>query len=262
MCFFFSKDEFVIRSEGERIAFLQNILLDFLAANDDPMFSVARKFIWTKLFRDVVVAGENEFASIDEKKDYLLSKMLPNPHDEKIHINYADACKIAQYLTGKQEFLQRSSEYFIRIQMMHEPVRIQIQAINCLAMVAKVDPFILKRNEMPANRIESFPMAPISVRASIIHLIGKCVLKLPGLIDDYYGLLSMGIRDTGIMVRKQTIKIFRDICIKYPNFDKIPEICVEMIKCANEHAANRKSIGDAFIKTWLTPCASNEKVNY
>ena len=35
-------------------------------------------------------------------------------------------------------------------------------------------------------------------------------------------------------MRKRVIKIFRDICMEQPEFDKIPEMCVKMIRRVND----------------------------
>ena len=42
------------------------------------------------------------------------------------------------------------------------------------------------------------------------------------------------LQDTGISVRKRVIKIFRDICVEQPEFKKIPEMCVKMIRRVND----------------------------
>ena len=48
-------------------------------------------------------------------------------------------------------------------------------------------------------------------------------------------------QDTGISVRKRVIKIFRDICIEQPDFTKIPEMCVKMIRRVNDEEGIRVS---------------------
>lgn len=42
------------------------------------------------------------------------------------------------------------------------------------------------------------------------------------------------LQDTGISVRKRVIKIFRDICVEHSDFEKIPEMCVKMIRRVND----------------------------
>lgn len=73
-----------------------------------------------------------------------------------------------------------------------------------------------------------------SVREAAVELVGKFILIRPELIPQYYDMLSERILDTGISVRKRVIKIFKDICIEHPDFDKIPEMCVKMIRRVND----------------------------
>ena len=37
-------------------------------------------------------------------------------------------------------------------------------------------------------------------------------------------------QDTGVSVRKRVIKILKDICVMQPDFPKISEICVKIIR--------------------------------
>jgi hypothetical protein len=45
-------------------------------------------------------------------------------------------------------------------------------------------------------------------------------------------------QDTGVSVRKRVIKILKDICMECPEFPKIPEICVKMIRRVNDEEGN------------------------
>lgn len=73
-----------------------------------------------------------------------------------------------------------------------------------------------------------------SVREAAVELVGKFILIRPELIPKYYDMLSERILDTGISVRKRVIKIFKDICIDQQDFNKIPEMCVKMIRRVND----------------------------
>lgn len=53
-------------------------------------------------------------------------------------------------------------------------------------------------------------------------------------------------------VRKRVIKILRDICIECPNFSKIPEICVKMIRRVNDEDGIRKLVMEVFQNMWFT----------
>ena len=69
-----------------------------------------------------------------------------------------------------------------------------------------------------------------NVREAAVDLIGQFILKCPKLIKQYYDMIIDRILDTGISVRKRVIKILRDICLEHPDFEKIPEICLKMIR--------------------------------
>ena len=42
------------------------------------------------------------------------------------------------------------------------------------------------------------------------------------------------LQDMGVSVRKRVIKIMKDICVQQPDFSKINEICVKMIRRIND----------------------------
>ena len=53
-------------------------------------------------------------------------------------------------------------------------------------------------------------------------------------------------QDTGVSVRKRVIKIMKDICVECPDFPKIPEICVKMIRRVNDEEGIRKLVMEVF----------------
>jgi len=50
------------------------------------------------------------------------------------------------------------------------------------------------------------------------------------------------VQDTGVSVRKRVIKIFRDICLSQPDFEKIPEMCMRMITRIDDEETIRVSM--------------------
>ena len=71
-------------------------------------------------------------------------------------------------------------------------------------------------------------------REAAIDLVGKFILSKEDLISKYYEAICGRILDTGVSVRKRVIKIFKEICMDYPGYAKIPEICVLMIRRIND----------------------------
>jgi cohesin loading factor subunit SCC2 len=58
-----------------------------------------------------------------------------------------------------------------------------------------------------------------------------------------------------VSVRKRVIKILRDICLEYPNYNKIPEMCVKMIRRINDEEGIRKLVMEVFQHMWFMPVA-------
>ena len=54
--------------------------------------------------------------------------------------------------------------------------------------------------------------------------------------------MLLDFQDTGISVRKRVIKIFRDICVEHSDFDKIPDMCVKMIRRVNDEEGIKVSL--------------------
>ncbi|XP_020815684.1 nipped-B protein [Drosophila serrata] len=211
------------------------------------------------------------FNTLDARKQYLISKIKPysisgeqnlisNQHI-KTYIDYNNAQLIAQYLATKRPFSQSFDGCLKKIILVvNEPsIAVRTRAMKCLANIVEVDPFVLKRKDMQMGVNQKFLDTAISVREAAVDLVGKFVLSNQELIDQYYDMLSTRILDTGVSVRKRVIKILRDICIEYPDFGKIPEICVKMIRRVNDEEGIQKLVTEVFMKMWFTPCIKNDK---
>ena len=61
------------------------------------------------------------------------------------------------------------------------------------------------------------------------------------------------IQDTGVSVRKRVIKILKDICLEFPGYERIPDICVRMIRRINDEEGIRKLVMEVFQNMWFVP---------
>lgn len=125
--------------------------------------------------------------------------------------------------------------------------------MKCLTMIVEADPSVLGRHDMQMGVNASFLDQSTSVREASVDLVGKFVLSRPELISKYYEMLSNRILDTGVSVRKRVIKILKDICIECPEFPKVPELCVKMIRRVNDEEGIRKLVMEVFQNMWFTP---------
>ncbi|XP_017893232.1 nipped-B-like protein B [Ceratina calcarata] len=197
---------------------------------------------------------------IEEKKKYIISRIRPYSTGTKsdilqTYIDYNSAELISQYLASKRPFSQSFDRYLKQILhvLTESFIAIRTKAMKCLTVIVEADPSVLARVDMQLGVKHSFLDHATSVREAAVDLVGKFVLSRPELIDKYYDMLSARILDTGVSVRKRVIKILKDICMECPDFPKIPEICVKMIRRVNDEEGIRKLVMEVFQNMWFTP---------
>lgn len=207
------------------------------------------------------------FRLLDTRKATYLSQVCPfggknaGISEIKTYIDYGNANLIAQYLASKRSFSQSFDKYLQKIILVvREPVvAIRTRAMKCLGNIVEVDQMVLARKDMQMGVHQKLLDTAISVREAAVDLVGKYILSDPDLIDQYYDMISTRILDTGVSVRKRVIKILRDICIEYPEQEKIPDICVKMIRRVNDEEGIQKLVMDVFMTMWFNPCNPNDK---
>lgn len=119
------------------------------------------------------------------------------------------------------------------------PVR--TKALRCLSAVVEADPGVLVRADIEMAVSSRLMDTSISVREAAVDLLGRFLVCRPDLTTQYYPMLSERIRDKGVSVRKRVIRILRDICIEQPDFPRIAEICVKIIRRVNDEESVKVS---------------------
>ncbi|XP_065206815.1 nipped-B-like protein [Planococcus citri] len=198
-----------------------------------------------------------------EIRDNFPSTKVMQTEIQHTYIDYESAELVSRYLASKRPF-SRSFETFLKHiikVLMETSVGIRTKAMKCLTMIVEADPGVLALKEMQMGVFHSFLDHSTSVREAAVDLVGKFVLNQPSLIDNYYEMLSNRLLDTGVSVRKRVIKILKDICIEYPEYSKIPEICVKMIRRVNDEEGIRKLVMEVFQNMWFTPVKESSRSN-
>ncbi|KAL4710687.1 hypothetical protein ACJJTC_004332 [Scirpophaga incertulas] len=215
------------------------------------------------------VISAEKFKTIQRRKHFFLEKIRPFRYQGgtqvqvmQSYIDYSGAELISQYLASKRSFSQSFDRYLRKILVIlcENTIAIRTKAMKCLAMIVEADPAVLARPDMQIGVNRSFLDQSTAVREAAVDLVGKFVLSRPDLIDKYYGMLSNRILDTGVSVRKRVIKILKDICIECPEFPKIPEICVKMIRRVNDEEGIRKLVMEVFQNMWFSPCPNSARI--
>lgn len=281
---------------GDTTQSLQESILEYLAFNgqNEPALQFARQFYTAQWYRDTTVEAENKIKqqlntsgsddegefdekegerttevmqNVEKRKAFLLSMIMSShsaqetlrPSSSKL--DYDSACLVARYLSSKRPFAQSFDVYLTQILkvLSETAVAVRTKAMKCLSAVVESDPGILARNDMQRGVHGRFLDQSTSVREAAVELVGKFILIRPELIPKYYDMLSERILDTGISVRKRVIKIFKDICIDQPEFAKVPEMCVKMIRRVNDEEGIKKLVNDVFQTMWFCPISTRER---
>uniref|UniRef100_A0A673IU30 Nipped-B protein n=1 Tax=Sinocyclocheilus rhinocerous TaxID=307959 RepID=A0A673IU30_9TELE len=281
--------------QGDETQRLQKALLGYMDENaeTDPALTFARKFYIAQWFRDCTTEAEKAMRNQNQKEDdsegtqhakelqatgdimqraetrkkflHTVIKSTPNQFTtlrmNSDTVDYEDACLIVRYLASTRPFSQSFDIYLTQILRVlgESAIAVRTKAMKCLSEVVAVDPSILARSDMQRGVHGRLMDNSTSVREAAVELLGRFVLSRPQLTEQYYDMLIERILDTGISVRKRVIKILRDICLEQPNFSKITEMCVKMIRRVNDEEGIKKLVNETFQKLWFTPTASHDK---
>uniref|UniRef100_A0AAQ4PLU0 Nipped-B protein n=1 Tax=Gasterosteus aculeatus aculeatus TaxID=481459 RepID=A0AAQ4PLU0_GASAC len=286
-------DRILRETQGsDEIPKLQKALLDYIHEHmeTDPALVFARKFYIAQWFRDTITEADKAVKSQNDDEDlrhqsmdvdsteeivqraetrkkFLRKVMKTSPSDwSSFSINsdtvaYEDSCLIVRYLASMRPFSQSFDIYLSQILRVlgESAIAVRTKAMKCLSEVVAVDPSILARLDMQRGVHCRLMDNSTSVREAAVELLGRFVLSRPQLIEQYYDMLIERILDTGISVRKRVIKILRDICLELPDFHKITEMCVRMIRRVNDEEGIKKLVNETFQKIWFTPTPSHDK---
>uniref|UniRef100_A0A671Q2T8 Nipped-B protein n=1 Tax=Sinocyclocheilus anshuiensis TaxID=1608454 RepID=A0A671Q2T8_9TELE len=281
--------------QGDETQRLQKALLGYMDENaeTDPALTFARKFYIAQWFRDCTTESEKAMRNQNQKEEdsegtqhakelqatgdimqraetrkkflHTVIKSTPNQFTtlrmNSDTVDYEDACLIVRYLASTRPFSQSFDIYLTQILRVlgESAIAVRTKAMKCLSEVVAVDPSILARSDMQRGVHGRLMDNSTSVREAAVELLGRFVLSRPQLTEQYYDMLIERILDTGISVRKRVIKILRDICLEQPNFSKITEMCVKMIRRVNDEEGIKKLVNETFQKLWFTPTASHDK---
>uniref|UniRef100_A0A8C7X5C1 Nipped-B protein n=1 Tax=Oryzias sinensis TaxID=183150 RepID=A0A8C7X5C1_9TELE len=274
----------ILREVGDTIQQLQKALLLFLL--------FARNFYIAQWYRDTTTEVEKALKSQNDDEDTkfhhlskeddsteeivqkaesrkkFLRKVIKtsssNITSQRMNsdtVDYEDSCLIVRYLASMRPFAQSFDIYLSQILRVlgESAIAVRTKAMKCLCEVVAVDPSILARLDMQRGVHCRLMDNSTSVREAAVELLGRFVLSRPELIEQYYDMLIERILDTGISVRKRVIKILRDICLELPDFHKITEMCVKMIRRVNDEEGIKKLVNETFQKLWFSPTPNHDK---
>ncbi|XP_019855038.1 PREDICTED: nipped-B-like protein isoform X1 [Amphimedon queenslandica] len=161
---------------------------------------------------------------------------------------------VTRYLSSEKTFSKTFDLYLASLlKILNEPsVHVRTKAMKALSAIVTSDPDILSKPDLKRAVQSRFSDSSTLVREAAVELIGRFVLVQPKLTEQYYEMLMIRIRDSGVSVRKRVIKILKDICVNQPDFDKVTEICVQILRRILDEEGIKQLVTVIFYQLWFT----------
>lgn len=161
---------------------------------------------------------------------------------------------ISQTVVSKRSLFSSFDTYLQHlIRMLYEPtIALRARALKCLTSIIGEDPDILRRKEVHQAVHARLLDTSVSVREAAVELTGKFMLTNMQLCEQYFDILIERILDTGISVRKRVIKVLKELYIRFPTFEKNPEICVRILLRFNDDESVQELVTKVFQQVWFS----------
>uniref|UniRef100_A0A1I8FGJ8 Nipped-B protein n=1 Tax=Macrostomum lignano TaxID=282301 RepID=A0A1I8FGJ8_9PLAT len=247
-------DEAPITKE-ERIVILQKAIVDYLNAEDvDASVHYAVRFYLAQWYKDCAkevertlqqqrdAANNDESAVAHESLDVLESRRTALLV-RSCEFGAADS----QQLASKRRLMStgRSDAYMLDYE----------EACLVCRYLASMRPFSQSFDIYLSQILKVLNEQSVAVRTKAIKcLTARCRVGPVG--------AGAGSRHRAEQFTRAqaVIKIFRDICVEQPDFNKIPEMCVKMIRRVNDEEGIRKLVNEVFQAMWFSPVKESHNV--
>lgn len=277
-------------TSNEKLKILESSLIDYLVtSNSSDIIVYACSFYvgeWYKeTVEDMESAKSKHKASMDSEatdkelrkaeKKYermmkkgadmkeFLSKLLDKKELQRrreksgyITMVDSDAVWAVKHLAQQREFAHLFDTYLKHIVFgagSEHIVALRSKALKCLSSIIEADYSVLILEDVQQAVHTRMVDSHAQVRESAVELIGRFVLYDEEYVRKYYSQIAERILDTGVAVRKRVIRIMREICEKFPTFEKIPDMLARMIRRVVDEEGVKKLVYETFTTLWFHP---------
>ncbi|CAJ0606280.1 unnamed protein product [Cylicocyclus nassatus] len=168
----------------------------------------------------------------------------------------SDVAWCIKYLAAKREFTHSFDTFLKQIIAgitTETTVSLRTKAMRCLTQIIESDQSVLLMPEVSSAAHNRMTDSNAAVREATVEMIGKFVVANYDAIPTYYPLLAERLMDTGLAVRKRVIRIMREICEKFPNFEQIPTMLAQIVRRVQDEEGVKKLVLETFQNLWFQP---------
>eukprot|EP00761_Pharyngomonas_kirbyi_P004845 gb/GECH01004850.1/.p1 GENE.gb/GECH01004850.1/~~gb/GECH01004850.1/.p1 ORF type:complete len:1640 (+),score=346.14 gb/GECH01004850.1/:1-4920(+) len=130
--------------------------------------------------------------------------------------------------------------------------KIRSKAVRSLRGIVETDIQVLTREEVQTAIRQRSVDSSISVRESVIELVGKCMTTDMDLIPFYINMPLERVKDTGISVRKRAVNILGDLSKYIKDDELITSICIGLASRMNDETSIKDKVLIAFKDLWFS----------
>ncbi|KAJ6795400.1 nipped-B-like protein [Iris pallida] len=238
---------------------VQQILLNYLQETgpEDDSNLFTRWFYLSVWFKDD--------PSSQEKIGYyfsrLKSKSILRDSGSTLSLSRNWAKKICLALGQNNSFIRGFDKIlFLLLASLREnsPI-LRAKALRAVSSIVEADPEVLCDPRVQCAVEGRFCDSAISVREAALELVGRHIASHPDVGLKYFLKVSERIKDTGVSVRKRSIKIIRDLCTSNSNFSEATSAFIEIIsRVTDEESSVQDLVCKTFYEFWFEEPSRNE----
>lgn len=129
---------------------------------------------------------------------------------------------------------------------------LRAKALRSVSLIVEADPEVLCDIRVQSAVEGRFCDTAISAREAALELVGRHIASHPDVGLKYFEKVAERIKDTGVSVRKRSIKIIRDLCTSNPNFPQATSAFIEIIsRVTDEEASIQDLVCKTFYEFWF-----------
>jgi cohesin loading factor subunit SCC2 len=148
--------------------------------------------------------------------------------------------------------------------MASEQATVRSKSLKSVTTVLETDPTILDREPAVMHLLLRCSNDPsVLVRDSALGLIGKCMSLRPGLENDMIPSILQRVSDSGVGVRKRSMKLSKDIYLRNTNPDVRSSIADSLLHRVTDQDEGvqelaRQTIEEVWMSPFYQPTSSND----
>eukprot|EP01135_Chromosphaera_perkinsii_P010015 Nk52_evm50s1992 gene=Nk52_evmTU50s1992 len=257
----------------KEIAMQKHLLLCLdKACSIDPSLAFARKFHLSIFLRNVRVKcglpSEADEESAELRNTALREKLTDTYMSlwktkkrlfEMDEFNYDEersfVFKISQSLAKDRPF-SRSFNSVLKLCLVglgESTNSVRSKAMKALNNLIEANPSLLGDANVAKAVAGRFLDPSISVRESATDLVGKYIRLKPELIKEYYGTITSRILDRGVSVRARVIKILKELCLRWPDYVDVNDICCKLVRRIHDESDSiTELVKKTFEELWFS----------